>query len=259
MGITYLQSADSLSDYLQRVRAVRDEWRKKTITWDRERVTRRGEEEALWFRGQPADAKLSPRLYRKEYKGADESEIRQQFQSRAIQLMQARVPDPERKWDWYFLMQHYGAPTRLLDWTENPLVALFFAVADEANHADVAVWVLDPYWLNHGLFEDVQGPLLPDWREADAYLLELERAFMDVQIRKWRPAAIDPPHVDRRLSVQASHFVIFGKSQDLARIRPIKKNNCRLAKIPIPRNRLGSIKEELRRLRNNTLVYLPRP
>jgi len=38
---------------------------------------------------------------------------------------------PENKWEWYFLMQHYGAPTRLLDWSDGALVlvALYFALA----------------------------------------------------------------------------------------------------------------------------------
>ncbi len=214
-----LETAADLSEYLARIRGVRRRWKKKTSTWSNETVTRKGEEEPLWFRGQPTDATLSPRLYRKEYRDADEAEIRLQFQSRAIQLMQGRVPDPERKWDWYFLMQHYGAPTRLLDWTDNPLVALFFAVADERNQGDASVWVLDPYWLNHRLFKGVDGPLLPDWQEAQVYLKSLERAFMSAaHVRIQRPAALDPPHVDRRLAVQASHFVIFGKSKDLAKI-----------------------------------------
>jgi hypothetical protein len=38
---------------------------------------------------------------------------------------------PRNSWDWYLLMQHSGAPTRLLDWTEGALIALYFAVRNK--------------------------------------------------------------------------------------------------------------------------------
>jgi hypothetical protein len=64
----------------------------------------------------------------------------------------------------------------------------------------------------------VSGPILSDWQEAQVYLKSLEGAFtVTEQVRKARPAAIDPPHVDRRLAVQGSHFTIFGKSKDLTK------------------------------------------
>ncbi len=47
--------------------------------------------------------------------------------------------------DWFALMQHHGCPTRFLDWTYSPYVALYFAVCDQSNE-DGAIWALNIDW-----------------------------------------------------------------------------------------------------------------
>lgn len=228
----------AMSVYLERLKELRDAWAPA------KRAHFRGDEQPLWFRGhQDASWKLTPKIYRPEYLGTDENEIRNDFQSRAVQLIQGRMPAD--KWEWYFLMQHYGVPTRLLDWTENALIALHFAIDNHPSDCDAGVWVLDPAWLNVKMRKGVEGAMLHDWYEAQPYLHDLEVAYEGKKVTASVPAAIEPPHVDRRLAAQSSRFVIFGTTKDMMRTRAAYDDARKIGMVTIPQRLIEGLQEDL--------------
>jgi hypothetical protein len=98
----------------------------------------------VWYRGLGNSAwDLTCTLARH---GKPELTLIKRFKQNALPFIDKR---PQNEWEWLFMMQHYGLPTRLLDWTESPLVALYFAVIDEKTRNDAAaLWCLSPLELN---------------------------------------------------------------------------------------------------------------
>lgn len=79
---------------------------------------------------------MQPSAYRPGKKGITEREALNRWSRVAARFAS---PVPRNDIEWLVLAQHYGVPTMLLDWTESPLIALFFACYGE-DHADGCVW-----------------------------------------------------------------------------------------------------------------------
>jgi len=105
-----------------------------------------------WFRGHSkVIGKLVPKVYRPEYEelrksGYDEFNFVEEFK-RIAPSLHSNLPNSNNHLDWLLLMQHHGTPTRLLDWSQNILTALFFVVSADKD-CDGELWALYPYTLN---------------------------------------------------------------------------------------------------------------
>lgn len=227
----------SVVDFVAAVTRLIEEWTPAGVDWYVQ----------PWFRGHGNAAwELEPGAYRnprtRRVAGSDyysEKQLLQTFKLRAPTYL-SHIPSSD--WEWLFLMQHYGLMTRLLDWTEGALIALYFAVRDNDGKSDAAVWAMSPWWLNKqttGSFDL--------FRADDSLVKGLAPGTDKHRLRGRLPLAITPIQANARIVAQRGTFTIHGTERGsldrLAKARG-RKPPC-LQRILIPGDSVSGIRREL--------------
>lgn len=180
--------ANSWADFLECVRQARADL---------------GNPDVVWYRGMSSsNYTLLPSLLRASKGIEKEQSLFNEYQRSAARLTTPRTND----WELLFDMQHYGIPTRLLDWTDVLGVAIAFALYDSRDDEhDSSIHLLDPVALNKesGLSEVKRPTNDPNFDYKSIYWLNLP-------FKANKPIAIDGPFQNNRMVAQQGAFTVHG-------------------------------------------------
>ena len=201
------EQIDSVQSFLNAVDQIRTSWSTETFPW---------------FRGEPANVKtpLIPKLYREKEDGSlhQENKLLQYFRMRAPVLGGESIPERGETDKWLFLAQHVGLPTRLLDWSENALCALHFAIEPSGytgeGSGSPTVWMLDYVELNNLTLFELGEDMVPNaptitWIK-NLYNKNIRGAWELNRIGTELPIAIHATYIHPRMHSQRSCFTING-------------------------------------------------
>jgi hypothetical protein len=192
----------------------------------------------ILYRGQTLDKALLPKIARYDLADFEETEreMLDDFQKRSIHLIDYH---PGNSWDWLALAQHHGMATRLLDWTENPLIALWFSMSPKLEDMKVDYSVV---WAFNVPKEDIVN--LTD--DKDPFKGRMTKVFK-------------PNHITKRISSQFGWFTIH-KADSKRKFLPFEENedySKRLFKIKIDSRCFKECKARLHNFGINSASMYP--
>jgi hypothetical protein len=203
-----------------------------------------------WFRGHAAETwELHPGVFREGFQGDTDAErLRlERHLTQDFRVMSAGLHHHIEESDLYFLQQHYRMPTRLLDWTNNPLAALYFAVTSHLDK-DGAFFAMDAYNLGptqqatflgeSGLknFEGIADSRHPAFRGALRAVFRWEARDPPEFIMPVRP-----DYFDRRITLQRGCFTLHPPSKKILTVN----ENSTLKTYVIPMEKKQKIARQL--------------
>jgi hypothetical protein len=191
------------------------------------------------FRGQKSEKKLLPKIGRDPFLSNEflkrENKFLQDFRIRSNPYLDSSRRDD---WDWLAIAQHNGMATRLLDWTDNPLATLWFAVRNEAEgERDSVLWVFRPPE------EDVVG----DQEKLDPFKSKRTKVFR-------------PKHLIRTIAAQGGWFTVHKYVEKEKRFIPFEKIAAykeHRYSLRIPRDKFTPLRTELERIGVNEASIFP--
>jgi hypothetical protein len=210
---------------------------------------------AIWFRGQASKSWALLPGYLRLSNAPSESTLLKRFKQSAAMLLDR---DPKDTFDWLFLMQHYGLPTRLLDWSESPLVALYFAVEEQEKHHDfdAALWCLRPSDLNKkaNIEDDHEEFFIPSFDDQELKNYSLESLANGPKRTRLLPIATIATRNNTRIQAQLGVFTIHHLDEV-----PIENigDSSHVVKYIIPKNQRRIILDQLRLLGFSKFTMFP--
>jgi hypothetical protein len=163
-------------------------------------------------------------------------------------------------WDWLALGQHRGLPTRLLDWTYSPLVALHFVTDDPATFTrDGVVWCVNFVEANKRLPARLRRML--EKEGSDTFTVEMLASFPtlgDFDALRRNPFVVfmEPPAVDRRILNQLALFSLM--SSPTAHLDGWLERHPKLyRKVRVPAALKWEIRDKLDQANINERVLFP--